>query len=90
VTPFELKDLLGYSSLAMVKRYAHLAPERLRTAAAALDAFSAGTQAGLKRSSPPTQESLRSYDEPPTMECAIPTANRRVKSLRSARPDWPR
>jgi hypothetical protein len=27
VTPFELKDLLGHSSLAMVKRYAHLAPE---------------------------------------------------------------
>jgi hypothetical protein len=32
--PFELKDLLGHSSLAMVKRYAHLAPEHLRTAAA--------------------------------------------------------
>jgi integrase len=28
----ELKDLLGHSSLAMVMRYAHLAPENLRQA----------------------------------------------------------
>jgi integrase len=33
----EVKDLLGHSSLAMVMRYAHLAPEHLRTAAARLD-----------------------------------------------------
>ena len=34
---YELKELLGHSSLTMVKRYAHLAPEHLRSAAAALD-----------------------------------------------------
>lgn len=33
----ELKDLLGHSSLAMVMRYAHLAPEHLRSAVARLD-----------------------------------------------------
>ncbi len=31
-SPHELKDLLGHSSLAMVMRYAHLAPENLRQA----------------------------------------------------------
>lgn len=33
----EIKDLLGHSSLAMVLRYAHLAPEHLRTAVSRLD-----------------------------------------------------
>jgi integrase len=33
----ELKDLLGHSSLAMVLRYAHLAPEHLRSAVSRLD-----------------------------------------------------
>jgi len=33
----ELKDLLGHSNLAMVMRYAHLAPEHLRKAVARLD-----------------------------------------------------
>ena len=37
VSLYELKELLGHSSLTMVKRYAHLAPEHLRAAAAALD-----------------------------------------------------
>jgi len=37
VSLYELKELLGHSTLTMVKRYAHLAPEHLRTAAAALD-----------------------------------------------------
>lgn len=34
----EVEDLLGHSSLAMVMRYAHLAPEHLRGAVARLDA----------------------------------------------------
>src|SRR5262249_30325881 len=33
----EVKDLLGHKSLAMVLRYAHLSPERLRAAVAVLD-----------------------------------------------------
>lgn len=33
----ELKDLLGHSSLQMVMRYAHLAPEHLRSAVSRLD-----------------------------------------------------
>lgn len=33
----ELQDLLGHSSHAMVRRYSHLAPENLRTAASRLD-----------------------------------------------------
>jgi integrase len=36
-TLYEVKELLGHSSLTMVKRYAHLAPEHLRSAAASLD-----------------------------------------------------
>jgi site-specific recombinase XerD len=31
VTPKELQQLLGHASLAMTMRYAHLAPEHLRT-----------------------------------------------------------
>jgi hypothetical protein len=32
-----VKDLLGHSTLAMVMRYAHLAPEHLRSAVSRLD-----------------------------------------------------
>jgi hypothetical protein len=32
-----VKDLLGHSTLAMVMRYAHLAPEHLRAAVSRLD-----------------------------------------------------
>lgn len=34
---YELKEVVGHSTLTMVRRYAHLAPEHLRAAAAALD-----------------------------------------------------
>jgi integrase len=47
VSLYELKELLGHSSLPMVKRYAHLAPEHLRAAAAALDGMLAPTVVAL-------------------------------------------
>ena len=37
VTLKELQELLGHSSLTMTMRYAHLAPEHLRTAVGRLD-----------------------------------------------------
>jgi hypothetical protein len=43
VSLYELKELLGHSSLTMVKQYAHIAPEHLRAAAAALDGVLAPT-----------------------------------------------
>jgi integrase len=51
VSLYELKDLLGHSTLTMVKRYAHLAPEHLRAAAAALDGVLA-TEASAAPSEP--------------------------------------
>jgi len=33
----ELRELLGHASLAMTMRYAHLAPEHLRTAVSRLE-----------------------------------------------------
>lgn len=38
----ELQELLGHSSLAMTRRYAHLAPERLRSAVSRLEGLTAG------------------------------------------------
>jgi integrase len=37
VTLAEVRDLLGHHSLSMVQRYAHLSPDHLRAATAALD-----------------------------------------------------
>jgi integrase len=42
----EVKDLLGHHSLAMVMRYAHLAPEHLRSAVARLDTVLTAEPAG--------------------------------------------
>jgi len=42
----EVKDLLGHHSLAMVMRYAHLAPEHLRSAVSRLDDVLTQKQAG--------------------------------------------
>jgi integrase len=38
----EVKELLGHATIAMTMRYAHLAPERLRTAVAVLDEIELG------------------------------------------------
>jgi integrase len=43
VTMKELQELLGHSSLAMTMRYAHLAPEHLRTAVSRLEGLT-GTE----------------------------------------------
>jgi integrase len=41
----ELEELLGHSSLAMTMRYAHLAPERLRSAVTRLEGLTSGKPA---------------------------------------------
>ena len=50
VTLKELQELLGHASLAMTMRYAHLAPERLRTAVTRLEGLT---------STEPTKESAQ-------------------------------
>jgi integrase len=40
----ELQELLGYASLTMTMRYAHLAPERLKQAVSRLDGLTSGVK----------------------------------------------
>jgi hypothetical protein len=64
VSLYELKELLGHSSLTMVKRYAHLAPEHLRAAAAALDGVLASEPARpSKETATRAPEALRSDED---------------------------
>jgi len=49
VTLPELKDLLGHATLAMVMRYAHLAPEQLRSAVSRLDDVLVPVRSGKNR-----------------------------------------
>ena len=52
----ELQELLGHTTLAMTMRYAHLAPERLRTAVSRLE--------GLTSSEPTSPSAQASAQEP--------------------------
>ena len=56
VTLKELQELLGHASLAMTMRYAHLAPEHLRTAVSRLE--------GLASSQPASVSAQGSKQEP--------------------------
>ncbi len=49
VTLPELKELLGHATLAMVMRYAHLAPEQLRSAVSRLDDVLVPARSGKNR-----------------------------------------
>jgi|SRR6266566_4243738 len=55
----ELKDLLGHSSLAMVMRYAHLAPEHLRAAVSRVDDVMVPARSGKNRAEEAEPESLK-------------------------------
>ena len=44
VTLKELQELLGHASLSMTMRYAHLAPEHLRSAVSRLEGLTASAQ----------------------------------------------
>src|SRR5438128_259113 len=54
----ELQELLGHASLTMTMRYAHLAPERLRTAVTRLEGLTS-----QPASDTPTQESTQEPSE---------------------------
>ena len=58
VTLKELQELLGHASLAMTMRYAHLAPERLRSAVTRLEGLTSSTQPAGESTQGSTQEGL--------------------------------
>jgi hypothetical protein len=56
VTLKELQELLGHASLAMTMRYAHLAPEHLRSAVSRLEGFTSSSQTTCPSTQGSTQE----------------------------------
>jgi integrase len=55
----ELQELLGHASLAMTMRYAHLAPERLRSTVSRLEGLTTGTVPTAESTQGSTQEGHR-------------------------------
>jgi hypothetical protein len=56
VTLKELQELLGHASLSMTMRYAHLAPEHLRSAVSRLEGLTASAQTACGSTQGSTQE----------------------------------
>jgi len=52
VTVKELQELLGHASLTMTMRYAHLAPEHLRTAVSRLEGLTSSQPASASAQEP--------------------------------------
>ncbi len=59
VSPKELQELLGHASLTMTMRYAHLAPEHLRSAVSRLAGLTSDAQPAAESTQGSTQERLQ-------------------------------
>lgn len=60
----EIRDLLGYASIGMTERYAHLAPENVRAAVAVLEKASRFGHVGLIPSVEKTPQPLEKTGAP--------------------------